>query len=33
MPWDNEQFMGDKTAWEKSLKERNLSQNEHRRTN
>jgi uncharacterized protein YgiB involved in biofilm formation len=32
-PWDNEQFKGDRNAWEKALKERALSQNEYRRTN
>jgi hypothetical protein len=32
-PWDNEQFKGDRVAWEKALKDRNLSQNEYRRTN
>lgn len=32
-PWDNEQFKGDRAAWEKALKDRNLSQNEYRRTN
>ena len=28
-PWDNEQFKGDKTAWEKAVKARNLGQNEY----
>lgn len=28
-PWDNEQFKGDKSAWEKSVKARNLGQNEY----
>jgi len=28
-PWDNDQFKGDKTAWEKSVKARNLGQNEY----
>ena len=28
-PWDNDQFKGDRAAWEKAVKERNLSQNEY----
>lgn len=28
-PWDNEQFKGDKVAWEKAIKARNLGQNEY----
>jgi len=28
-PWDNDQFKGDKVAWEKAVKARNLGQNEH----
>ena len=32
-PWDNEQFKDDKVAWEKAMKDRNLSQNEYRRVN
>jgi hypothetical protein len=28
-PWDNDQFKGDKTAWEKAVKGRNLGQNEY----
>jgi hypothetical protein len=32
-PWNNEQFKGDKVAWEKAVKDRNLRQNEYRRTN
>ena len=28
-PWDNDQFKGDKTAWEKAVKARNLGQNEY----
>jgi len=27
--WDNDQFKGDKTAWEKAVKARNLGQNEY----
>ena len=27
-PWDNDQFKGDKVAWEKAVKARNLGQNE-----
>ena len=30
-PWDNEQFKGDKVAWEKALKARNVGQNEYER--
>lgn len=32
-PWENEQFKGDKVAWEKAMKARNLTQNEYGRTN
>ena len=28
-PWDNDQFKGDKNAWEKAVKGRNLGQNEY----
>ncbi|MBI2294012.1 MAG: hypothetical protein HYU73_27485 [Betaproteobacteria bacterium] len=31
-PWDNEQFKGDKVAWEKAIKARNLGQNEYARS-
>jgi hypothetical protein len=27
-PWDNDQFKGDRAAWEKAIKLRNLSQSE-----
>jgi len=30
-PWDNDQYKGDKTAWEKAIKARNDSQNEYSR--
>ena len=30
-PWDNDQFKGDKAAWEKAVKARNLGQNEYER--
>lgn len=30
-PWDNEQFKGDRVAWEKAVKARNLGQNEYER--
>lgn len=30
-PWDNDQFKGDKVAWEKAIKARNGSQNEYAR--
>lgn len=30
-PWDNEQFKGDRAAWEKAVKARNLGQNEYER--
>jgi hypothetical protein len=30
-PWDNDQFKGDRAAWEKSVKARNLGQNEYLR--
>jgi len=28
-PWDNDQFKNDRGAWEKSVKARNLGQNEY----
>ena len=28
-PWDNDQFKGDRGAWEKAVKARNLGQNEY----
>ena len=28
-PWDNDQFKGDKAAWERSVKARNVNQNEY----
>ena len=28
-PWDSAQFKGDKVAWEKAVKARNLGQNEY----
>ncbi len=28
-PWDSEPFKGDKAAWEKSVKARNIAQNEY----
>jgi len=28
-PWDNDQFKGDKAAWEKAVKARNIGQNEY----
>jgi len=28
LPWDNNQFKGDKVAWEKAIKARNLNQSE-----
>ena len=28
-PWENDQFKGDQGAWEKSVKARNVSQNEY----
>jgi hypothetical protein len=28
-PWDNDQFKGNKAEWEKSVKARNLGQNEY----
>lgn len=31
-PWENEQFKGDRAAWENSIKTRNLAQNEYLRT-
>ena len=30
-PWDNNQFKGDRDAWEKAVKARNLGQNEYLR--
>jgi len=30
-PWDNDQFKGDKVAWEKVIKKRNEGQNEYSR--
>lgn len=30
-PWDNEQFKGDRSAWEKAVKARNDGQNEYAR--
>ena len=30
-PWDNDRFKGDKSAWEKAVKARNLGQNEYER--
>jgi hypothetical protein len=31
LPWDNDQFKGDRLAWEKAIKARNTSQNEYAR--
>lgn len=31
-PWDGEPFKGDKVAWEKALKARNLGQDEYTRS-
>jgi hypothetical protein len=28
-PWDNDQFKGDRVAWEKAVKARNVGQNEY----
>lgn len=28
-PWDNDQFKGDRLAWEKAVKARNTGQNEY----
>jgi hypothetical protein len=28
-PWDNDQFKGDRLAWEKAIKARNVGQNEY----
>ncbi len=28
-PWDNDQFKGDKVAWDNAVKARSLSQNEY----
>jgi len=30
-PWDNDQFKGDKLAWENAIKKRNEGQNEYSR--
>jgi hypothetical protein len=30
-PWDNDQFKGDKSAWEMTVKARNDGQNEYKR--
>ena len=30
-PWDNDQFKGDRTAWEKAVKARNAGQTEYAR--
>ena len=30
-PWDNDQFKGDKVAWEGAIKKRNEGQNEYSR--
>ena len=30
-PWDNDQFKGDKLAWETAIKQRNEGQNEYSR--
>ncbi len=30
-PWDNDQFKGDKVAWEKAIKARSGNQNEYSR--
>lgn len=30
-PWDNDQFKGDKLAWETAIKKRNEGQNEYSR--
>jgi hypothetical protein len=30
-PWDNDQFKGDKLAWDKAIKARNEGQNEYAR--
>ena len=30
-PWDNDQFKGDKLAWENAIKQRNQGQNEYSR--
>ena len=31
-PWDNDQYKGDKLAWDKAIKARNNGQNEYART-
>lgn len=30
-PWDSERFKGDKAAWERAVKDRNMAQNEYAR--
>lgn len=30
-PWDNDQFKGDRAAWDKAIKARNDGQNEYKR--
>lgn len=30
-PWDNDQFKGDRIAWDKAIKARNDGQNEYKR--
>ncbi|MGH8751765.1 MAG: hypothetical protein ACREUV_08680 [Burkholderiales bacterium] len=32
-PWDNEQFKGNRTAWENAIKARAELENEYKRTN
>jgi hypothetical protein len=32
-PWDNEQFKGNRTAWENAIKARTELENEYKRTN
>lgn len=32
-PWDNEQFKGNRTAWENAIKARGELENEYNRTN
>ncbi len=32
-PWDNEQFKGDRTAWENAVKARAQGENEYNRVN
>jgi len=31
-PWDSEVFKGDRDAWEKAIKTRNMGQHEYKRT-